>query len=360
MTSPPRLRGYVTERKIGRGASAEVWQARAVASGARVALKRIPLRDTERLRRAQSEAALLAAFDHPNLIRVHALIPDGDAAVLVLDLAEGGSLADLLAARGRLAPGEVITALAPIAAALQYVHGEGVVHGDVSPANILFTAAGVSLLSDVGVARLTGDDADAESTPAYVDPAVAAGCIPGPQSDIFMLGAVALHALTGAPAWRGETADAVLAQAASAALDDVAQRLAYADVPAAMAAVVARALAIDPQRRGTAADLALDLAHSGEPVAVELAAGRLRSDRAAAQPAARHAASATSVPAPPPTRMVGPRPRPVIPRPAGRRRFLNASWVHRGAVVAGVAAIAVAAAVLHPWSRSERPRAPQA
>jgi hypothetical protein len=359
MTSPPHLRGYVTEQRLGRGASAEVWQARVVASGARVALKRIALRDADHLGRAQSEAALLAALDHPNLIRVHALIPDGDAAVLVLDLADGGSLADLLASRGRLTPGEVITALAPIAAALQYVHDEAVLHGDVSPANILFTTAGVALLSDVGAARLTGDDADAESTPAYVDPAVAAGCIPGPQSDVFMLGAVALHALTGAPPWQGDTADVVLGRAASGVLDDIAQRLAGAGVPPSMAAVVERALAVDPQRRGTAADLALDLAHSGEPVAVELAAGRLRSETVTARPAARHAAAETAPPSPPPTRMVGPRPRPVIPRPTARRRILSWSPLRWAAAIAAVAAMTAAALLLHPWSRADRPPAPR-
>src|SRR5438309_584724 len=82
--------------------------------------------------------------------------PDG--AVLVLDLADGGSLAELLAVRGRLTPGEVITAVSPVAAAVAYLHAAEIVHGDVSPANILFTPGGVPLLADLGVARLTGDE----------------------------------------------------------------------------------------------------------------------------------------------------------------------------------------------------------
>src|SRR5581483_8057481 len=144
----------------------------------------------------------------------------GDAVVLVLDLAAGGSLAELLAARGRLAPGEVVGALPPVAAAVGYLHEQGVVHGDVSPGNVLFTAGGVPLLADVGVARLTGDTADAEATPAYIDPQVAAGALPGPPSDVFMLGALALHALTGAPPWDAPTPDAALARAASGELPD--------------------------------------------------------------------------------------------------------------------------------------------
>jgi hypothetical protein len=338
MTATFRLRGYTVERLLGRGGSGEVWAARATSSGARVALKRIPTASEEQRARARAEAALLSALDHPNLVRMHSMLPAGDALVLVLDLADGGSLAELLAARGRLTPGEVITAVAPVAAALAYLHGEGVVHGDVSAANILFTAAGVPLLGDVGAARLTGDELVATTTAAYVEPAVAAGGLPGPASDVFSLAAVALHALTGAPPWTGSDDPAVLASAAAGALGDVGERLIGAGVPAAMTAVLARALELDPQRRGTAADLALDLRHSAAPTAVELAAGRRAAPGAAApwtgprhaarpvatEPAARpgferpHPVEPT--PGVPPTRMVGPRPRPVIPRPPRRRR----------------------------------------
>ena len=197
------LRGYVVERPLGRGASGEVWRARAAASGAPVALKRILTADDGERERACAEAALLRTLDHPNLIRLHAVVPTADAVVLVLDLADGGSLADLLDARGRLAPGEVITAVAPVAAALAYLHEAGIVHGDVSPGNVLFTAAGMPLLADVGVARLVGEDDAVRATPAYVDPTVAAGHLPGPPSDVFMLAGVALHALTGTPPWLG-------------------------------------------------------------------------------------------------------------------------------------------------------------
>ena len=273
MTTPWRLPGYVIGARIGAGGSGEVWSARAAASGDPVALKRIPIADTDDLRAARAEAALLATLDHPHLVRLHETVPNADSLVLVLDLAAGGSLADLLAARDRLTPGETITALAPIAAALAYAHTCGVVHGDVSPANILFTDFGLPLLADLGVARLVGDTTAARCTPAYADPAVASGSAPGPLSDVFMLGGVALHALTGLPTWTGPTAREALAAAAHSDLD-VTQRLADAGVPAAMADVVSRALTREPHRRGTAAEFALELRHSGHPIAVELHAGR--------------------------------------------------------------------------------------
>ncbi|GAB2460844.1 protein kinase domain-containing protein [Jatrophihabitans fulvus] len=275
-----RLRGYEVERLLGRGASGEVWRARATASGHAVALKRLSLEpgsDVEaQARRARAEAAVLTVLDHPNLVRLHDVVRADDAVVLVLDLADGGSLADLLRARGRLSPGEVITAIAPVAAALAYVHRQGVVHGDISPANVLFTPGGVALLADLGTARLLGDDIDAESTPAYVDPAVALGGVPAPPSDVFMLGAVALHALTGRPPWTGRDAEAALAAARLGRLEGVADAIVAAGAPPDMAAVVAGALAVQPWRRCSAADLALDLRHSGTPVAVELSAGRPR------------------------------------------------------------------------------------
>ncbi|MBE7186818.1 serine/threonine-protein kinase [Jatrophihabitans endophyticus] len=276
MAASWRIRGFDLDRRLGSGASGEVWRATVVTSGDRVALKRVPLSGSEQARRAVAEAAKLRVLDHPHLVRLHDLVLQRDCAVLVLDLADAGTLADLLSVRGRLTPGEVITAIAPVAAALAHVHAAGIVHGDVSPANILFTPGGVPLLADLGVSRLTGESADAESTPAYVDPLVARGGVPTSHSDVFMLGAVALHALTGAPLWTASTGDAALAQACSAGLGHVEGRLAVADLPPQMAGVLRRALTLEPGHRGTAADFALDLRHSGEPVAVELAAGRAR------------------------------------------------------------------------------------
>ncbi len=355
-----RLRGYVVENLLGQGGSGEVWRARVAATGEKVALKRLPVRDEVQVRRAAAEAAKLSVLEHPHLVRLHALVPEDDEVVLVLDLAEGGSLAQLLAARGRLTPGEVITAIAPVAAALAHVHAAGVVHGDVTPANILFTAGGNALLADLGVARLTGEQDDAESTPAYVDPGVALGGIPSELSDVFMLAATALHALTGEVPWPGSDVEDVLARARTGDLGVLPTRLAEAGVPDAMAAVLCRALDRSPGRRGTAAAFALDLRHSGVPVAVELDAGRARREPALrevvppaptetrprggrhsatppARPARRERADVevaqfdrpsfsrpvTDLPlrpgAPPPTSRVGPRPRPQIPRPPRRR-----------------------------------------
>ena len=134
---------------------------------------------------------------------------------LVLELLAGGSLAGLLARRGRLRPGEVVTAIAPVAAALAHAHGNGVVHGDLSPGNIVFTAEGRPVLTDLGVARVLGEAAAAEVTPPYVDPTVARGGAPGPASDVFGVAAAAFHALTGIAPWNAATPSDTLAVAAA-------------------------------------------------------------------------------------------------------------------------------------------------
>ena len=270
--APWQLPGFVVGELLGSGISSEVWAARIAATGERVALKRVALTEPDALRAARTEAALLTALDHPHLVRLHALIPTPEAAVLVLDLADGGSLADMLARRSRLAVGEVVTALAPIGAALAYAHQRGVLHGDVTPGNVLFTSIGLPMLGDLGVARIVGDSGAVRCTPEYIDPAVARGFVPGPSSDVFMLGAIALRALTGSPVWRGTTTAGILADAAAGDLGHLRDRL--AGLPPPIVAVLEQALVAEPHLRCTAAEFALDLRHSAVPMPVELSAGR--------------------------------------------------------------------------------------
>jgi eukaryotic-like serine/threonine-protein kinase len=382
-----KLPGYIVEDLLGFGATGDVWRGRVASSGEPVALKRITVGDAAQLRSAHTEAALLATLDHPHLVRLHELVPIGEGAVLVLDLATGGTLAGLIEARGRVTPGEAITALAPVGAALAYAHNAGVVHGDVTPANVLFTEAGMPLLADLGVARLLGDDAPVQCTPAFIDPAVARGCLPGPQSDVFMLGAVTLHSLTGRPLWPGDTPAQVLAAAAAGETGEIEAQLAAVDVPEAMRAVLARGLSVEPGRRGSAAEFALDLRHAGTPVVVELSAGRQPDAAALPTPAAPFRAQLPGTdndqfehPSPTSTDSARPRfdrprgadaatPKPVLthavrprPRPMPARRSRRGLHGHRAALgarrarwVAGAAA-AVVLAIGSAWIVRDRAR----
>jgi hypothetical protein len=263
------LPGYVAEELIGVGASGEVWRGRATDTGETVALKRLRAGAAELVRRRLArEAALLAAIDHPHLLAVRELVSTEQEAALVLDYAAGGSLAVLLRRRHRLRPGEVVTILAPLAAALAHAHEEGLVHGDVSPANVLFTAEGRPLLADLGVARALGDRDEAQCTPEYLDPAVARGAAVGPASDVFMVAAVAAHALTGSPPWTAGSAEQAIALAAAGEVPDLRRLLPEAPEPLIRA--VQRALSAVPAERGSPAELALDMRHACPPEPVRL------------------------------------------------------------------------------------------
>src|SRR4051812_37900829 len=268
--APPGVPGYTLQELLGRGGSGEVWRAVPRGGGAPVAVKVLVAGDPERQAR---EAALLGELDHPHLVRlrdvVHQPRRGGHPRVaLVLDLLPGGSLAALLARRGRLRPGEVVTAIAPVAAALAHAHEHGVVHGDLSPGHIVFTAEGRPVLTDLGVARVVGEEAAREVTPAYVDPTVARGGAPGPASDVFGVAAAAFHALTGIAPWNAASPADTLAVAAAGLLPDLTELA--PDAPRELLAVIGRGLAADPHERGSAGAFALDLRHACRPEPVRL------------------------------------------------------------------------------------------
>ncbi len=248
------LAGFDAVELLGYGSGGEVWLARERATGLPVALKRLrPGADLAARDRLRREAAVLAGVDHPHVVRLRSVHGDGDALVLVLDLAAGGSLARLLATRRRLAPGEVVTIAVPLAQALAAVHAQGLVHGDVTPANVLFAADGRPLLSDLGVARLLGTGpGEVGGTRGYLDPAVLAGAAPGPASDVHGLAATCLAALTGLPPY-----------------DEQGRRLDPPDgTHPGLRAILEAALAPDPADRPTAEAMAVAVfdAAAAEPV----------------------------------------------------------------------------------------------
>ena len=353
---PPAVPGYTLEALLGRGGSGEVWRAVPRRGGAPVAVKVLVVGDPERQAR---EAVLLGELDHPHLVRlievVHQPRRGGEARVaLVLELLGGGSLAALLARRGRLRPGEVVTAIAPVAAALAHAHGNGVVHADLSPGNIVFTAEGRPVLTDLGVARVLGETAAGEVTPAYVDPTVARGGAPGPASDVFGIAAAAFHALTGIAPWNAATPAAPLAVAADGLLPDLAELA--PDAPDELIEVIRRGLAGDPHDRGSAAAFALDLRHACRPEPVRLTP-------AAAAEAGR--AARTELTHQVPGRR--PRPAPVIAGPVGRREAWQAAvrdWFDatvrpgRRRTAVAVAALVVAGLAAAGWVGTRSAEAP--
>lgn len=246
------LAGYEVEALLGFGGTGEVWSARESMTGERVALKRLRGTDAAPSRELQREAALLASARHEHVVRLRSVVPTLNGLVLVLDFAAGGSLASLLGVRGRLTAAEVVTIGAPLAQALADVHERGLIHGDLTPANIVFDASGKPLLADLGVARLVGEPTSTISaTAGFADPVVLAGEPATPASDVYGLGAVCFTALAGVtPGVAGSLASLV------------------PGVPSTLAAAIESALDADPRARPDPASFARSLyaACSAQPV----------------------------------------------------------------------------------------------
>jgi eukaryotic-like serine/threonine-protein kinase len=262
------LPGYDVEELVGFGGSGEVWRARDSSTGEVVALKRLRgdaagLVSAEQLQR---EGALLATIRHDHIVALRSVVSTNDGLVLVLDYAEGGSLAAVLGARGRLSAGEVVTIGAPLAQALSDIASRGLTHGDVTPGNIVFDGFGKPLLADLGVANLVGDQAGPTGrTPGYADPAVVSGEASGPASDVHGLAAVCFTALAGVPPYGGSEPMVALA------LGPLAP-----DAPAALVAAIEAGLDPSPEARPDAAAFRRALFASCSPVAVRLARGSQR------------------------------------------------------------------------------------
>jgi hypothetical protein len=255
-----RLGDYDIEGVIGRGSVGMVHQARQRAGDHVVALKRVRwVGDGREVERLRAELAGLVRLGHPHVLTVIELLADENGIAVAMDLAPGGSLAEVLARRGRLPPEEGAALAAKVADALAAAHSLEVVHGDVKPSNVLMDGAGEPLLSDFGLSRSMAAasplDGATMGTAEYLDPAVAAGATPGPASDIYSLGIVSYELLAGRLPYSGVTPAATLRAAHRARAEPLVES--RAGVPVGLAAVVEQAMSRRPQDRpATARQLA--------------------------------------------------------------------------------------------------------
>ncbi len=219
-----RVSHYEIERRLGEGGMGEVWAARDLRLGRRVALKRVRTeRADERMRkRLWREARSAASVAHPNVCQVFDVVEDSGELFLAMEFLEGESLAQRLA-RGAMPPGEALATAREIVRALAAIHDAGLVHRDLKPANVILTAHGAKIL-DFGLSRPPpGGDPMAETaitragqavgTPRYMAPEQWAGDGIGPPTDLFAAGALLYEMLTGRPALAGSTIREVMEDA---------------------------------------------------------------------------------------------------------------------------------------------------
>jgi serine/threonine protein kinase len=186
---------YRVERPLGSGGMASVWLAHDEELGRPVAIKVISdtlALDEAYLARFRREARIAAGLTHPNLVKIYDFAEDTDRPFLVMELVDGGTLAD--ADRPRLDL-DALDLARSLLSALDHVHRSGVVHRDVKPANVLFGRDGRVRLTDFGIAH--PEDATSLTqtgqiigTVRYMAPEVAAGRPATPASDLYSLGVV--------------------------------------------------------------------------------------------------------------------------------------------------------------------------
>lgn len=258
----PRVPGYELGRLLARGGTSEVWAAVALDGGRRVAVKVVHA-DLGPVEAAAREAAVSARAASAHVVAVEACLPLADGRVaLVMPHLLGGALDALVRARGHLSPGEVVTVLAPVASALGRLHDLGVVHGDVSPGNVLLDLDGRPVLGDLGLGHVVGEVSPGVwGTDGYVAPEVLLGGDPTPASDVYALGALGWLCLSGTvpgpPGLRPELAQVCLA----------------GEGAAPVATALAAAVAAEPADRPGAHELAWLLFGAAEPEPLNLVHG---------------------------------------------------------------------------------------
>jgi formylglycine-generating enzyme required for sulfatase activity/serine/threonine protein kinase len=199
-----QIPGYELERLAGRGGMAEVYVARQVSLGRKVALK-ILLQtlspDSNFTERFEREAKTAASLQHPNIIKIFDTGMHEGRYYIAMEYLGSKTLADLIV--DGMSPSLAIKYLAKLANALEYAHAKGVIHRDIKPTNVLLYPDNEPVLSDFGISRLVDSNSSLTATgmmigsPRYMSPEQAKGAIVDSRSDLYALGVVFYEMLTG-------------------------------------------------------------------------------------------------------------------------------------------------------------------
>jgi serine/threonine-protein kinase len=250
---------YEPEREVARGAIGSVWRAVDRHTGVRVAMKVLrpeAAAQPDLVAAFAAEGAILADLDHPGVVRWLDCVEHDGRRALVLEFIEGEDLRSRLRRRGPVPPAVAADVIAQAAETLAYLHGQGVVHGDIKPGNLLIPRRGPVRLIDFGAARRTGARAQSwatQATPEYVAPEVVAGERPTPATDVYALGIVLFELLCGRSPYRGGSPAEVLSRHGRCAPVPVP------GLPPVLWSAIEDCLAADPGRRPAAGLIAARL-----------------------------------------------------------------------------------------------------
>ncbi len=261
-----KLGRYEIRSKLGEGGMGEVYRARDEKLNRDVAIKVLPegfTENAERVARFQREAQVLASLNHPNIAAIYGVEESDGVRALVMELVEGPTLADLIAA-GRMPVDDALRIAKQMAEALEVAHERRIIHRDLKPANVKVTPEGTVKVLDFGLAKVFADEApDTElshsptlikgtqagmilGTAAYMSPEQAKGKVVDKRSDIWAFGCVLFEMLTGKQSFSGETLTDILASVVRAEPD---WNLLPASTPEPIRRLLRRCLTKDQKQR---------------------------------------------------------------------------------------------------------------
>ncbi|MBV8196533.1 MAG: Stk1 family PASTA domain-containing Ser/Thr kinase [Candidatus Eremiobacteraeota bacterium] len=268
---------YRLDRKLGEGGMATVYCGTDILLRRRVAIKVLREQyaaDEEFVRRFYQEAESAAKLSHPNIVNTYDVGRQDDTYFIVMELVDGASLGEIIAADGRLPEPVAIDYATQIASGLAYAHRQGLLHRDIKPANILVTRDDVVKLSDFGIARAVSQQTMALTKPGlvmgsvyYISPEQAQEHEIHETADLYSLGVVLFQMLTGKLPYTGESPVTV-------ALKHIGDPVPVIDVDEtgvspALAAIVNKLLQKKPEHRfASASELATALREARERPAI--------------------------------------------------------------------------------------------
>ncbi len=259
---PDRIGRFDVRREIGRGAMGIVYEAFDPTLHRRIALKTIALgfganeaERTEFGERFLDEARAVASLTHPGLVTAHDAGRDEDSGALfmALEFLEGQTLADFASEKAPVEWRETIRIMASVARALHAAHALGIVHRDIKPANIMLLASGETKVMDFGIAKLQASYGHLTSTgqllgtPLYMSPEQALGRLPDGHSDLFSLGVVSYHLLTGVKLFHADSVPRIVTKVAYEEGRPASEIV--SGLPPGVDQVMSRLLAKSPDRR---------------------------------------------------------------------------------------------------------------
>src|SRR5579864_2845627 len=254
-----QLGRYEILEPIGLGASSTVFKARDTLIGRIVAIKTLQagLNDDAWRERFMAEARIIGQLSHPRIVKLHDVGIDetSGSPYLVMEFVVGQTLEKHIAAK-KPELQQVYSWGAALARALAYAHEQGIIHGDIKPANIMINQDGRVMLTDFGIARFAAHVTQAgglRGTPAYLSPEQIEGNPTDGRSDLFSLGIVLYQLATGQRPFQGDSLEAVCAQILKARITPPTK--VNPMLPRAFDGVVARCLARNPKDRYANGDI---------------------------------------------------------------------------------------------------------